>query len=164
MNTLHMWFNRNAGHPLTVGMFRDLQVTLGVYSPPLPLDAPGVGKSEAWAQNEIRLEASEKAVRLFRNNVGVLEDKKGRPVRYGLANDSAQLNHVIKSADLIGVRPVLIEPWHVGLIVGQFVSREVKAPGWQYTGAGREEAQLAWAQLINSCGGDASFATGRGTL
>ena len=164
MNDLHEWFNRNAGKPLTVEVFRDLQTTLGTYTPPLPAEAPGAGKSEAWAQSVVRLEASEKGVKLFRNNVGVLEDKTGRPVRYGLGNDSAKMNEVIKSGDLIGIRPLVILPHHVGHTFGQFVSREVKSPGWQYTGQGRETAQLAWCNLVNSCGGDAAFATGPGTL
>lgn len=164
MNDLHDWFNRNAGKPLTVELFRDLQMTLGTYTPPMPPDAPGHGKSEAWAQSAVRLEASRAGVHLFRNNVGALEDDRGRLVRYGLGNDSQAVNEVLKSGDLIGIRPVLIDLHHLGHVFGQFVSREIKEPGWQYTGQGREEAQLNWANLINSCGGDAAFATGPGTL
>lgn len=74
------------------------------------------------------------------------------------------MNKVIKSADLIGIRPVLITPGHVGLVIGQFVSREIKPTGWKYTGKAREEAQLRWAELVAACGGDAAFATGEGTL
>ena len=122
------------------------------------------GTSEAAVQAAVRLEAARKGVRLFRNNVGALVDSRGVPVRYGLANDSKQLNEVMKSADLIGWRPLLIEPRHVGTVVAQFVSREVKAVDWHYTGADREPAQLAWAQLVTSGGGDAAFCTGEGTL
>lgn len=161
MNNLHEWARR-WNVPLEI--FRDLQMTLGTYTVPLPAEAPEAGKSEAWAQSAVRLEASEKGVKLFRNNVGVLEDKTGRPVRYGLGNDSPKMNEVIKSADLIGIRPVVILPHHVGHTFGQFVSREIKAPNWQYTGGGREPAQLAWANLINANGGDAAFATGPGSL
>lgn len=160
MNSLHDWFNRHAGRPLDLAAFRDLQVTLGTYTPPLPQDAPGAGKSEAWVQSMVRLEASQQGIKAFRNNVGVLQDKTGRPVRYGLGNDSPQLNEVLKSADLIGIKPVLIQPHHVGHTFGQFWSRECKRPGWQYTGQGRETAQMAWCNLINSCGGDAAFTTG----
>jgi hypothetical protein len=122
------------------------------------------GKSEAAAQAAVRLEAAQKGVRVWRNNVGALTDDRGVPVRYGLANDSAAMNKVIKSADLIGIRPVLITPAHVGQMIGQFVSREMKAPGWKYTGTDREQAQHRWALLVASVGGDASFCCGSGTL
>ena len=122
------------------------------------------GTSEAAVQSAIRLEAARKGVRLFRNNVGALIDARGVPVRYGLANESKQVNDVCKSADLVGWRPVLIGPQHVGAVIGQFVSRECKRPGWRYTGGPHEEAQLAWAQLVTAGGGDAAFCTGEGTL
>lgn len=122
------------------------------------------GTSEAAVQAAVRLEAARKGLRLWRNNVGALIDARGVPVRYGLANDSKQLNAVIKSADLIGWRPLVIEPQHVGQVVAQFLSREVKAVGWHYTGDKHEQAQLAWAQLVTAGGGDAAFCTGEGTL
>lgn len=164
MSTLHDWFNRNAGRPLTMEVFHDLRVSLGLFTMPMEEKHPGRGKSEAWASSMVRLEASSKGILLFRNNVGALQDKTGRLVRYGLANDSDKVNDVLKSGDLIGVRPVLIQPHHVGHTLGQFVSREMKEPGWQYTGDEHEVAQLQWANLINSAGGDARFATGEGTL
>lgn len=127
---------------------------------------PGIvaGESEAAAQTRVRLEASRKGGRLWRNNVGAGYSEDGSFMRWGLANDSAQVNKVIKSADLIGLRPVLITQAHVGQVLGQFVSREIKAPGWTYRGTEREAAQLNWATLVNTLGGDASFATGEGTL
>lgn len=116
-------------------------------------DCDAMAGSEMAVQNAVRLEASRKGLWLGRNNVGALQDERGRWVRFGLANDSKQMNRRIKSADLIGLRPG-----------GQFVSREVKEPGWKYTGTGREPAQLAWITLVASLGGDAAFATGEGTL
>ena len=151
---LHDWARKWG---LSIECLRDLQITLGTYTPPLAPDAPGVGKSEAWAQSALRIEASRKGVKLFRNNVGALQDAKSkRLVRFGLANDSKTQNEILKSGDLIGLRPTLI----AGHIYGIFVSREMKAPGWQYTGTEREVAQLNWINLINSCGGDAAFAMG----
>jgi len=120
--------------------------------------------SEQSIQQHIRLTCSRGPVRLYRNNCGVLQDRRGVPVRYGLANESKQVNEVMKSADLIGWRPLQIEQHHVGQCVAVFVSRECKKVGWQYTGDAHELAQLAWAQLVTASGGDAAFCTGEGTL
>ena len=128
----------------------DLRARLSVACLPTHVVAQG---SEAGAQQAVRLEAAALGIVLWRNNSGALQDAEGRWVRYGLCNDSKQLNERFKSADLIGVRPG-----------GQFVAREVKAPGWRYTGTPREEAQLRWLELVRTLGGDARFATGRGTL
>lgn len=125
---------------------------------------PVRGNSEAAVQNEIRLEASKAGLRLWRNNVGAIKDERGVPVRYGLCNDNAQLNASLKSSDLIGIRPVLIQPHHVGTVIGQFVAREVKAPTWRYTATTREMAQLRFLELVTSLGGDACFANSVGTI
>lgn len=127
-------------------------------------DASAAGKSEAWTQSVVRLEAPRRDCMLFRNNVGALEDATGRWVRYGLANDSAALNKECKSGDLIGWRRVTITPPMVGCVIAQFVSRECKRPGWSYGGDDHERAQLKWAHLVLADGGDAAFATGPGTL
>lgn len=122
--------------------------------------------SEARVQSQVRLEAAQKGLILWRNNVGALQDERGVPVRYGLANDSKALNESIKSADLIGIRPVVIQPGHVGHTIGQFVSRECKESSWRGVRPGdkREQAQLRWAELVCSLGGDAGFCNGTGTL
>ena len=123
------------------------------------------GASEAAVQSMVRLEAANLGnVKLWRNNVGALEDKRGNLVRYGLANDSPRLNKSIKSADLIGWRSLIVLPGMVGSRIAQFVSRECKRPGWQYTGDEHEEAQRRWIEVITADGGDACFCTGRGTL
>lgn len=161
MSVLHQWAIKWG---VRIDALQDLQVQLGTLTLPPSAEASGPAKSEAWAQSAIRLEASQKGVKLWRNNVGALLDRNGRLVRYGLANDSAELNEKLKSGDLIGWRPVLIQPAHVGHMLAQFVSREVKEPNWQFTATPREQAQLAWANAINAAGGDARFATGPGTL
>lgn len=131
----------------------------------IPTDTgAGPGKSEAAVQNEIRLEASRKGCRLMRNNVGATYTDDGSFIRYGLANDSKQMNDKIKSSDLIGVRPVKITPLHVGGVLGVFLAREVKPEGWIYSGSKREEAQLNFLKLIASLGGDACFANCAGTI
>ena len=117
------------------------------------------GNGEAMVQSRIRLRAAQLGYGLWRNNVGVLPDRNGRPVRYGLANDSAKLNKAIKSADLIGIRPVKITPDMVGHIIGQFVSLEVKPANWRYSGNDRELAQSKWMQIVTALGGHAKFIT-----
>lgn len=121
-------------------------------------------RSEAWVSSVLQLEAARANVLLFRNNVGALQDKTGRWVRFGLANESEKINEKFKSSDWIGIRPVLIEARHVGHTLGQFIGREAKPEGWVYTGVGREPAQLAFANLVNAYGGDAAFCAGAGSL
>lgn len=146
---------------IPLAAIRDLRARMGMRDTD---PSPVTGRSEGAISNAVRLEASRKGMRLWRNNVGVLQDETGRPVRYGLANDSPALNKVVKSADLIGIRPVLIGPEHFGATIGKFVSIECKAEGWRYTGTPREEAQQAWAALVLSLGGEARFVAGEGLL
>ena len=114
--------------------------------------------AESRVQSIARLAASELGWRVFRNNVGVLRDDRGVPVRFGLANDSKSLNEQIKSGDLIGIRPVLITHDMVGKTIGQFVSIECKHENWRPGEDGaRGVAQLNWANLINALGGYAIF-------
>lgn len=122
------------------------------------------GESESAVQVKVKLEASRKGGRLFRNNVGAGYNEDGAFIRWGLANETPAMNKVVKSGDLIGVMPVLITSAHVGQVFGRFTSREVKRGGWTYRGTDREVAQANWAALINTLGGDAGFATGEGTL
>lgn len=126
--------------------------------------SPQFGESEAAIQNRIRLEASKKGCRIWRNNVGATMDENGNFIRFGLCNDSKQMNSMIKSSDLIGIKPITITQEHVGHIIGQFIAREVKGSDWNYTGSAREEAQLNFLNLVASLGGDASFAISEGTL
>lgn len=122
------------------------------------------GESETLVQSRVRLEASRKGLKLWRNNVGALRDERGIPVRYGLANDTKKLNEKIKSGDLIGWRPVLVTPAHVGSTIAQFVSRECKKPSWAYTGTAHEVAQLRWIEAVTADGGDAKFCNAEGSL
>jgi len=127
-------------------------------------DPATAGESESEIMVRVRLEASRVGARLARNNVGAGRLENGSFVRWGLFNDSQKMNETIKSSDLIGIRSELITPNMVGHIFGRFIAREVKHGAWRYTGTPREVAQLRFIELINSMGGDASFARGEGTL
>ncbi len=155
---IHQWATKHNIPYAALQELLGLMRAVPTHEPFEPTDA--AFDSEERVQAEVRIEASRDGTRLFRNNVGALRDANGRMVRYGLANDSTRINKVIKSGDLIGFRPVLITPELVGNTIAQFVSRECKPRGWVYTGTEREEAQLAWASLVNSVGGDATFENG----
>ena len=97
---------------------------------------------------------------VYRNNVGACEDKQGRIIRYGLCNESAQMNRALKSSDLIGVMPVLIQPHHVGRTLGVFTAIECKHSGWHMTPSDdRAAAQQRFIDLIRSVGGIGGFVT-----
>ena len=152
MNLLHEWARL---HGVSDAAIAQLRAMLTV---PVGTSAPGL--DEASVQAAIRVAASQKGMLLFRNNVGVLKDERGVPVRYGLANDSAAMNKACKSSDLVGILPVTITPAMVGSVVGQFCAIECKREGWKYSGSEREAAQLKWLTIIQANGGRAVFATG----
>lgn len=135
---------------------RDLSTQMGVAAMPRPV-APVEGASESAVSVRARLAASQRGEILLRNNVGVLKDLNGRPVRFGLANDSKAMNQSMKSGDLIGITPVHITAEHVGHTIGQFTSVECKHAGWVFSGTERETAQKRWAEFVISMGGSASF-------
>jgi hypothetical protein len=142
----------------------DLRREFGILPEPISGGAPRSG-SEAAVQAAVRAEAGRLGIRLFRNNCGAFTDPRdGRLVRYGLANDSAALSAAVKSADLVGVRPLLITEEYLGATVGQFVSRECKAADWVFTGTDRELAQLHWASALAALGADACFVCGPGSF
>jgi len=157
MNNINEWAARWSIPPAALD---DLRRALGALSPDpaLPAASP---TSEATVQARIRMEASIKGLRLWRNNLGAAIDNRGNYIRYGLANDSPAMNASIKSSDLIGIRPVTLAD---GRLIGQFVAREVKSAAWRYTGTPQEEAQLKFLELVTAMGGDACFANGEGTI
>lgn len=116
--------------------------------------------TESPVQNHARLNIANAGGVVWRNNVGVLKDETGRTVRFGLCNDSKQLNQQIKSSDLIGIMPVLIQPHHVGRVMGIFTAIECKAPGWYLTaGDARGHAQAKYHKIVKDHGGFAGFVT-----
>lgn len=88
--------------------------------------------SESEILQQVRRAVSEIGVRVFRNNVGVLKDKQGNHVRYGLCNGSS---------DLIG--------WDS---TGRFVAIEVKRPGGKIT-----PEQQNFIDQVNKAGGIAGI-------
>lgn len=119
-------------------------------------------RNERDAQDAVRLEASQRGVRLWRNNVGAVTTDDGRHVRFGLANDSSRMNAMVKSADLIGITPVVITPDMVGKTIGVFTSIEVKGPRWLPGQTDtRTLAQRHWQQLVRALGGIAMFSKGK---
>jgi len=153
--TLTQWAQR---HGVSAAALAEL---VNYVSPPLTAKS---GQSEAAVLANVRMEASAKGARLWRNNIIACVDSTGRMVRGGLLNESKQQNETIKSSDLIGITPVLITPEHVGTTIGQFVARECKAGSWKWSGSSHEVAQMRFIDLVNSLGGDAAMVNGVGSL
>ncbi|MGL5647064.1 MAG: hypothetical protein ACRDDY_04375 [Clostridium sp.] len=153
MTTLVKWAIRHGVSHVALAELREM---MGVDSTP-DLE-PQAGKSEAAVQANTRLAAAQAGAILWRNNCGALVDKRGIPVRYGLCNDTKQLNKRLKSSDLIGIRPVRITPDMVGTTIGQFAAVECKEADWTYKGDDHEKAQKAFGELVMSKGGVFTFA------
>jgi len=116
----------------------------------------------------VRLHASSLGMKLFKNNSGVLLDKTGRPVRFGLGNESKSLNQKIKSSDLIGFTPLVVTPEMLGKKVAIFTAIEVKSAGFiakkEYNQKTREYAQDKFNQIVIEQGGIAGFACNENQL
>ena len=117
--------------------------------------------NEAELQKLIRIQYAQIGCLLWRNNVGACKDDAGNFVRYGLANESRQMNANIKSSDLIGINPVVITPEMVGLTIGQFIALECKRPDWKFKGTDREMAQANFISLVNNKGGIGQFVSNK---
>ena len=97
---------------------------------------------------------------MWRNNSGACMDDTGRLIRYGLGNDSAQLNHAIKSSDLIGITPVVAYLASVARWVrlGVFTALEVKPSGFVLKASDeRAVAQAKFHAIVTDAGGYAGF-------
>ena len=159
MNNISAWAVK---HGIGYDAMNELLVMMGINTELVVPD--GAYKSEAAIQNLVRLEATQKGLRLWRNNVGAGMLDNGSFIRWGLCNETKAMNKQNKSSDLIGIRPVLITMDMVGHTIGQFVARETKKEDWVYTGTEHEVGQLNFIQLVVSLGGDAAFANREGTL
>jgi len=108
----------------------------------------------------VRFQAANQGVTLWRNNVGVAEDSSGNVFRYGLCNDSKKINERFKSSDLIGFRPLMIQPSMVNRVIAQFVAVECKSGDWKFKGTDREKAQQNFLDVVTGGGGVGAFSTG----
>lgn len=115
--------------------------------------------SEAATQQHIRRALAQAGVQAWRNNTGAFKDESGRWVRYGLANDSAQLNDQIKSSDLICCIPTLITPDMLFKVFGRFGAVECKPSDWTFSEKDkRAVAQGRYHAIVCEAGGVAGFA------
>lgn len=128
--------------------FAELQQILYVVDAAKPETPDEAGTAETTISSQIRVAASAAGVTLWRNNSGVGVNPAGRPVRFGLGNDSKKINAVRKSADLIGLTPR-----------GRFVAVETKKSGWMWKGTDREQAQANFLNHVRKNNGIAMFAT-----
>lgn len=125
-------------HMVSRDALEDLVRTLN----PLPT-GQATGSKETPLLRAVSLTAAGCGDLLFRNNRGVaLNPDTGRAVRFGLANDSAQIGKRLASHDLIGIRAD-----------GRFLSVEVKAPGWKPTPSAVNPGQENWTALIRARNG-----------
>lgn len=114
---------------------------------------------EDVVQQRIRLMVGHAGMVPMRNNVGACQDETGRLIRYGLMNDSKDLNEQFKSSDLIIPRPLLITQEWVGHTVAVFTAIECKADNWTMRITDeRTQAQMRFHELIRNAGGFAGFA------
>lgn len=115
--------------------------------------------SEAAIQQAIRLDIARSGIDLWRQNVGACQDQSGRLIRYGILNDSKQVNQRFKSSDLVGIRPILVTADMVGQIVGVFAAIECKASNWTCRPNDEHtQAQQRFIDLVRAAGGFAGFA------
>lgn len=155
MTPLYQWAVR---HSVPRPVLDDLLRVLGLGEPVASKTPVLSGQTEASVLQQRQLVAAKEGRRAWRNNSGVLEDKNGRPVRFGLGNTSAAINRVMKTSDLIGITPVVCG---CGQRYGIFTAEEVKAPGWVFRESDeRAVSQLNFLKIVTSLGGIAKFTTG----
>lgn len=142
---------------------QDLQRRIGLLPELHQLPDAVPGRSEAAVSADAVRQARElHGAFLWRNNSGAYSpDKPPSPgTRWGLGNESAKVNAVMKTPDFVGIWPFHIGPEHVGQTVGQFAAIEMKAEGWHFTGTEREIAQRNYLELVTRLNGLAFFHCG----
>lgn len=99
----------------------------------MPRDRKAGSQSEANIMRECMMALSQAGCVIWRNNTGVLPDRNGKPIRFGLC---------VGSADLIGIAPD-----------GRFLAVETKTALGQPT-----EAQVRFLAAVRKAGGRAGIA------
>ena len=116
---------------------------------------------ESKSSFQVRSRASDWGIRLFRNNSGVLMNEVGVPVRFGLGNESKDLNETLKTGDFIGWTPVTITADMVGKQLAVFTNFECKpfnfAEKKTYNKKTREYGQDKFNTMVNNAGGIVGF-------
>lgn len=157
MSTLSDLFNR---HNVSEAFKAEYYQLFG-YKPETPIELHG--KNEAYVQSAVRLAAPMQGYLLGRNNRGALPNEVGVPIRFGWLNDTAQLDKVCKTGDLLGGQSgwfrdyETLEPVRV-CVLAMF---ECKKAGWEHNpNDKREVAQLRAINMVTAAGGIAAFTTG----
>lgn len=146
---LDQWAARWALPPLAILELKEITAATST---------PHDDRSESAVASACRLELAKRGVITMRNNVGVLDDRNGRPVRYGLCNETPAMNRALKSADDICIVPYTVTPSDIGRKLGVFLGVEHKKADWIFTGAGRETPQANFHRMVASAGGVSLFA------
>lgn len=158
MSILSDWANR---HNVGQAAFAELCGLMGFTA-----ETPEVleGKAESYVQSAVRLAAPMHGFMLGRNNRGALKDERGVPVRYGWLNDTAALDKVCKTGDLLGHQSGWFRDYQTleAVKVAVFAMVECKRAGWKGFNPKdkHEAAQMRAIQMVLSAGGIAAFSTG----
>lgn len=111
--------------------------------------------SESLVMSQVRLAAPALGALLLRNNSGVLPGPNGRPVRFGLGNESAALVARFASPDLVGWTRYTVTPADVGRTVAVMTGIECKTDTGRVT-----PQQQAWLDRLAADGGVSGVARG----
>lgn len=158
MSILSDWARRHAVGPQA--MF-ELYELMG-FTPEVPEVCKG--KDESYVQSFLRLQGPPLGYNLARNNRGALPNEKGVPIRFGLWNDTAALDKVCKSGDLIGYQSGWFRDYETAepVKVAVFSMVECKRATWRGFNPDdpREAAQQRCISMVLTAGGIATFSTG----
>lgn len=158
MSILNDWANR---HAVTPAAMAELYLLMG-FTPEVPELCQG--KDESYVQSFLRLAGPPLGFNLARNNRGALPNERGVPIRFGLWNDTAALDKVCKSGDLVGYQSGWFRDYETAepVKVAVFTMVECKHAGWPGFNPNdkREAAQQRCLSMVLSAGGIAAFSTG----